>query len=237
MPPPVRAVAWRPSHRIVSSRFPPVGVFDAIADPQDMDALFELEGMTNPRLRQELGEISLVPPARRIAGPGTTPVMAAFTHPNRDGSRFADGRYGVYYAARERDTAIAETVHHRARFLAYTREPACVLELRCYLADIAGDFHDIRGGWPDLHDPASYAASQRAAAALREAGSDGIVYDSVRRSGGQCIAVFHPDRVAPARQGPHLHYHWDGSAIVRVTVAAEVIDVGAWPAAGRPGPR
>ena len=61
--PPLRRVAWRPSHRIIATRHPPVGVFDGIADPSDLDALFALEGMTNPRLRQELGEISLVPPA------------------------------------------------------------------------------------------------------------------------------------------------------------------------------
>lgn len=220
---PVHPVAWRPSHRIVSSRFPPVGVFDAIADPQDMQALFELEGMTNPRLREALGQIHSIAPGRRIAGPGTTPIMAAFAHPNPEGSRFADGQQGVYYAARERDTAIAETVHHRQRFLAHTREPACVLEMRSYLADIAGPFHDIRGGWPALHDPDSYAASQRAAHALRRAGSNGLAYDSVRRPGGQCIAAFHPDLVAPVRQGPHLLYHWNGSAITHVTVGVESV--------------
>ena len=130
-------IAWRPSYRIVPSRFPPVGLFDRIASPADLDALFELEGMTNPRLRQEIGDLSMVPPGRRITGPGTTPVMAAFLHANPSGSRFSDGRWGVYYAARERDTAIAETIHHRQAFLRYTREPACVLQMRCYLADVA----------------------------------------------------------------------------------------------------
>src|SRR5690606_22607554 len=97
-------IHWQPSWRIVPSRFPPVGLFDRIASPDDLDALFELEGMTNPRLRQELGELSLVPAERRISGPGTTPIMAAFTHPSPDGSRFSDGSWGVYYAARERET-------------------------------------------------------------------------------------------------------------------------------------
>ena len=218
-------IAWRPSYRIVSSRFPPVGLFDRIASPADLDALFELEGLTNPRLRQELGELSLVPAARRVSGPGTTPVMAAFTHRNPGGSRFSDGSWGVYYAARERDTAIAETIHHREAFLRSTHEPACVLQMRCYLADVRGRFHDIRGGWAGLHDPASYAASQASARRWREAGSDGVVYDSVRRRGGQCVAVFHPDLVSPVRQGPHLHYHWDGSRIAPFTVFDEVAPV------------
>ena len=215
-------VAWRPSYRIVPSRFPPVGLFDRIASPDDLDALFEIEGMTNPRLRQELGDLSMVPRERRISGPGTTPVMAAFLHANPQGSRFSDGSWGVYYAARERDTAIAETIHHRQAFLRHTGEPACVLQMRCYLADVSGRLHDIRGGWPELHDPDSYAASQAAARVLRDGGGDGIVYDSVRRPGGQCVGVFYPDLVSPARQGPHLHYHWDGARISHYTVVEEV---------------
>lgn len=219
---PRSAVSWRPSYRIVSSRFPPVGLFDRIATPDDLDAVFELEALTNPRLRQEWGELSLVPPERRISGPGTTPVMAAFTHPNPAGSRFSDGSHGVYYAARERDTAIAETIHHRQLFLRATDEPATVLQMRCYLADVAGSLHDIRGGWPELHDPDSYAASQATAAKLHRGGSDGLVYDSVRRRGGECVAVFYPDLISPARQGQHLLYHWDGKQVSHFTVVEEV---------------
>ncbi len=36
-------------------------------------------------------------------------VMAPFTHLNPKGSRFSDGSYGVYYAAKRLSTAIAET--------------------------------------------------------------------------------------------------------------------------------
>lgn len=221
--PPCSRIAWRPSYRIVASRFPPTGIFDAIADPADLDAIHELEGMTNPRLRQELGEIRLVPASRRITGPGTTPIMAAFTHPNPEGSRFSDGTWGVYYAARDRDTAIAETVHHRQVFLARTHEPPTTLEMRCYLARISGAFHDVRGGWPRIHDADSYAASQALARRLRSSGSDGVVYDSVRRTDGQCVAVLHPDRIAPVTQGPHLLYYWDGRRITHVVVASETL--------------
>lgn len=222
-PPRRTRIHWRPSWRIVPSRFPPVGLFDRIASPDDLDGLFELEGLTNPRLRQELGELSLVPPERRISGPGTTPIMAAFTHPAPDGSRFSDGSWGVYYAARDRETSIAETVHHRGNFLRATREPPTVLQMRCYLADVKGSFHDIRRGWPELHDADSYAASQAAARQWHRDGADGIVYNSVRRQGGQCVAVFYPDLIAPTVQGPHLQYHWDGERISHYTVVNEVV--------------
>lgn len=219
----VHRLEWRPAYRIVSSRFPPVGLFDDISEPGDLEALYEIEGLTNPRLREEMGTISLVPPLRRISGPGTTPIMAAFTHPNPEGSRFSPGGYGVYYAALDRETAIRETAHHRNRFLARTREPRCQIEMRCYLGDLAGQLHDIRGGWPELHDPDSYVASQRAAVEWRAAGSDGLVFDSVRHAGGQCAAVFYPDLLAPVRQGPHLTYYWDGTRIDQVVVAEQTI--------------
>ena len=43
------------------SRFPPVGVYDRIADPAILDALFAIEALTNPRLREEAGALKLVP--------------------------------------------------------------------------------------------------------------------------------------------------------------------------------
>ena len=227
MLPDTSQVTWQPSYRIISSRFPPVGVFDLIANERDFDALYELEGWTNPRLRQEtFGDISQVPRGRRIFGPGTTPIMAAFTHLNPRGSRFSDGTYGVYYAAREQKTAIVETVYHREQFLRISSAPPTVLEMRCYLADIDARFHDLRGGWDQAHDPRSYASSQRLAQQLRiDDKSDGIVYDSVRHEGGECLAVFYPDRVAPVRQGPHFLYHWDGERMTHAVVANEIIDL------------
>jgi hypothetical protein len=218
--PPLRRVRWTQAYRIVPSRFPPVGVFDRIADPADMDAVFAIESLTNPRLREEMGALRMVPPQRRISGPGTTPVMAAFTHLNPEGSRFSDGSWGVFYAARGVATAIEETVYHRQRFLAATAEPPTDIQMRCYRMTIQGRLHDIRGGWPAEHAPDSYALSVALARTLREGGSNGIVYDSVRHPGGQCAAVFYPDLVSPCVQVQHLIYRWDGaqvSAVLQVT--------------------
>ncbi len=209
-------IAWRPSYRLVPSRFPPVGLFDRVARAEDLDYVLAAEQLTNDRLRDEVGELQLVPPAERISGPGTTPIMAAFTHVNREGSRFADGTYGVYYAARDMDTAIAESAWHRARFLARTNEAAGEIDMRTYVADIRGEFVDLRGYGrrkPDLMHPGDYAASQAYARARRQEGANGIVYDSVRHPGGICVGVFRPKRVAPCRQGPHICFLWDGTSI------------------------
>lgn len=220
--PPIKRIRWSHAYRIVPSRFPPVGVFDRIADPADMDAVFAIEAMTNPRLREEVGQIALVPRTRRISGPGSTPVMAAFTHLNPEGSRFSDGSWGVFYAAHSIATAVEETVYHRERFLAATAEPACEIQMRCYRTGINGRLHDLRGGWPDIHDPASYAASVPLARRLREQGSNGIVYDSARHAGGECAALFYPDQLAPCVQASHLVYRWDGEHIATVLEVSEL---------------
>lgn len=211
--PPQRLVRWAEAWRIVPSRFPPRGVFDRVAAPEDLEALFAIEALTNARLRQELGQLDLVPRERRISGPGTQPVMAAFTHLNPDGSRFSDGTYGVFYAAHSLDTAVAETMHHRAKFMAATREPAMKLEMRCYRTAIDGRLHDLRKGWAAMLQPDDYGPPQALARELRAAGSDGVVYPSVRHAGGECVGVFHPDRVKPCVQAQHLIYSWDGQRI------------------------
>ncbi|SDD83946.1 RES family NAD+ phosphorylase [Aquimonas voraii] len=212
--PPLAAVVWRPSHRIVPSIFPPRGLFDAVADPADLDAVFALEALTNDRLREQLGHLRRIPPERRVSGPGTTPVMSAFTHVHPDGGRFSTAKFGAYYAARELPTAIAETVYHRERFLRASKEPPIDLQMRSYQGNIRADLHDVRGGdWPRLHDPYSYAISQAFATRLRDKGSEGIVFDSVRKPGGQCVALFYPDLIGPVKQGPHLLYRWDGARI------------------------
>lgn len=213
---PVHPLRWLPCHRLIASRFPTVGLYDDIADPDDLDVVFAIEALTNPRMRQELGTLSLVPPADRVTGPGASLVMAAFTHLNPEGSRFSDGSYGVYYAAASLGTAIAEVGHHRARFLARTREPEIDLDLRWIQADLEHPLHDVRASaLPDgtgaaVHDPSDYGGSQHLGRALRDAGSAGVTYDSVRDPGGQCVAVFVPRVLARARPAGHVGLHWDG---------------------------
>lgn len=212
----ISRVTWEPSYRLVPSRFPPIPLFDRVADPSDLEAVIAIEDLTNNRRRDEIGEIRLVAPEDRISGPGTSPIMAAFTHVNPEGGRFTDGTYGAYYAARDLATAVRESAHHRAIFLARTNEAPGEIDMRCYLAILDADLVDIRGlrkKRPGLYDPASYARSQPFARALRARGATGIVWDSVRRPGGECAAAFKPRALQPATQGPHLSFVWDGERI------------------------
>lgn len=215
--PPLCRISWPRTYRIIASRYPPIDLFERLADPADWDVLIAIEELTDPRLRQQVGEISLVPVHRRITGPGASYVMAAFSHLNRAGSRFSDGSYGVYYAAQTLKGAIAETVYHMGRIYAAGGDPPHRTDFRVLVGSIDQTFHDARGApeWRYVHHPDNYQPSQHLAGRLRKAGSNGIAYDSVRLSGGENIAAFWPDVVGKPKEANHLQYDWDGQRIVR----------------------
>lgn len=217
---PVHPPAFPRGFRIVPSRFPPVGVFDELVDPEEVDALYEIETLTNDRLSEDLGLIHLVAPEDRLAGPGATPIMAAFTHPNPGGSRFSDGSFGVYYCGDSEEVAIRESVHHRERFLRLTGESPCRIEMRLYTGEIQRDLHDgLEGRLPDdVLNPEDYTVSQQWGAELREIGSYGLMYPSVRHPGGLCAALFRPPAISPVRQARHYEYRFDGAHITDVVV-------------------
>jgi hypothetical protein len=212
-------VRWQPCFRVIPSRYPTIHLFERIADPADWDALYWIESLTNPRLRDEVGDIELVPREERAFGPGGSVIMAPFTHLDPAGSRFADGTFGAFYAAATLATSISETRFHREVFMRATRQPPIELDMRSYLADVASVFHDIRGQrsrMADIYDPDSYISSQLLGRDLHRRGSNGIAYDSVRHAGGECLAIYRPNLIQNLRQGVHLRYAWDGGRISQV---------------------
>jgi hypothetical protein len=213
--PPLTRVDWPKTYRAIPSRYPPIDLFERVASADEWDELYELEGMTNPRLRDEVGDISLVPDEDRVYGPNASWVMGAFTHiSDRKPSRFSDGSYGVYYAANTELTAIKETAHHLGNTYADTHaEAGETVRMRMLVGKVNELFRDIRGAaFPELHDPQDYSAPQAFGRTVRSNGENGVVYDSVRDPGhGECLAAFRPKAVAIPVQGGHYEYHWDGS--------------------------
>jgi hypothetical protein len=215
----VRRVRWKAACRIVPTRYPSIYLYDRVAAPEDFDALYALEALTNERLRDETGEIALVPPKDRVFGPGSGPIMASFTHLNPDGSRFSDGRFGVFYAASDRKTAVEETCHHHAAFLRATRQAAAHFPMRLYHVRIDAELHDLRGGgaaFAAVMAPDSYVASRALAAELRAAGSAGVAYGSVRHPPGQCVGLFTPRGARDCLHAAYLLYAWDGARFTDV---------------------
>jgi hypothetical protein len=229
--PPRANVHWPKSHRIIRAIYPPVWLFEDIADPADWELIASAEAKTNPRVRDQIGDLSLVPAARRLSGPSASLAMAAFTHVSRERpSRFSDGAYGVWYCGDRFEVALMETAHQFERFMRSTNEPPADAQFRELTAAIAGSLHNLRdGAFSAYLDPNDWQAGQSFAAALRSGGSDGIVYPSVRWPSGQAAALFWPDLIRlPIVQARTLQYHWDGSRMTRYFVIGETD----WYAAG-----
>ena len=232
----ISRVRWTGARRIFRSLFPPIDLFEDIADPEDWPLLIAAEQKTNPRLMETLGALDLVPAKRRIGGPGASYVMAPFTHVSTDRpSRFSDGTYGVLYLAARFETALFETMHHHACFMMRTNEaPGWTSEFHELLINLDATLHNLRDGVArSALDPDNYVHSQTLAKALRATGSNGLVYPSCRHPGGQCAGLFYPDVAEKPIQGRHLDYHWDGARVdlYRETGNRRVFRVD-WTAAG-----
>lgn len=205
-------------YRLIPSQFPPIHLFEDVANPEEFEALFALQMLTNPRIQDEAGMLDLVPPEQRLYGvPGCGYVMAAFTHINPNGSRFSNGDYGIYYAADSLATAIAETRYHKELFLSYTNEPAQELTMRSLVADFSAELIDLTpmDKSNPIYSPTDYQLSQQLGALVKEQHENGVYYHSVRTQ-GQNYALFKPNIVHQCKQSVHYSYFWDGKKIATV---------------------
>ena len=206
--------------RLIPSRYPSVGILDAVARPDDLALMLELEGWTNDRVSAELGILSRVPVSEWVFGrPMASVIMAAFCHPRPTGSRFNGPERGAWYAGLTLETAHQEAIFHRTEELGEIGVYETSAQVRLYRADFQAEFHDVRGD-QRYHSPDSYADSQELAARLLDAGANGVLYRSVRHPGGECVACFRPKLVLNVRMGPHFEYRWKGErapAIARLT--------------------
>ena len=213
------AAAPQPSHRLIPSQFPPIGLFDTVATASDLEAVMDLAGWTNDRLVAE--RIRRLPEHEWVFGRANASiVMAAFLHVAPAGMRFNGPELGAWYGAAEIKTAIAEVGHHLRREAVARKAPAMQRTYRAYSASLAGAYLDIRGlqtERPELYAPDSYAASQPFGEAVRASGGDGVLYGSVRFAGGVNVAAYRPTKVLDVTQTDHFE--------ISVSAAARRIDV------------
>ncbi len=214
--PPVSLVRQLDTWRLVPSRHLPRGdsVLVAIADDDEhLKAIFELDAATNDRLlagQQRMPGIGLEELVHAV--PHAAVINAAFCHPHPLGARFSGPDRGAWYAALDLETSQAEVGFHHSVQLAEIDRFEDSITYDAYLADFSASFHDLRRarGFKACLDPASYVASQALAEQLLEAGSLGIVYPSVRRREGTCLACFRPALVANVRRGRTYRFTWNG---------------------------
>lgn len=194
--------APQPSHRLIPSQYPPVGLFDTVATAADIEAVMDLAGWTNDRLVPE--RLHRLPQSEWVHGrPNSSIVLAAFLHVAPGGSRFNGADLGAWYASATVQTAAVEVAHHLRREAVARHIPEARRVYRSYTARLDGQFRDVRGA-AELHRPDSYEASQAFGEAERKAGTDGIVYDSVRLQGGINAAAFRPSKILDVVQAEHF---------------------------------
>jgi hypothetical protein len=218
--PPITKVRLADTCRLVPSLYPVLGVLDTVATPEDLPFIFELESWSNDRISTELGMLHRIPPEEWVVGRRmASVVMAAFCHPSPGGGRFNEADRGAWYAGTSLDTAHAEVTHHRTAELEEIGVLETRVQMRLYHADFDTSFHDVRAKTPrnaQYLDPSSYTASQKLARDLLAAGSHGVLYRSVRRAGGECVACFRPALVRNVRPAGHFEYRWEGQPTPKI---------------------
>jgi RES domain-containing protein len=201
-------VDQRDTHRLIPAQFADGGtsILTLLTDYAEvLEGIFELDNFTNDRLLAESGLAPGIDARELVFGiPSYRIINAAFCYPAPTDSRFNSADRGAWYAAFELETSQAEIAHHRQLWLQETNwQEQDVADYVDYLADFRAEFHEIQGRkeYADCLSPSSYAASQALAVQLLQSGSAGIVYPSVRRSGGTCIVCFRPVLVTNVRKG------------------------------------
>jgi hypothetical protein len=225
-----QTLRWTPGYRIVRTIYPPVDLFEDIANPEDWDLLLSAAAKLNPRLRDVVGNLALVPVARRVSGSTASIAMGAFTHVSIDRpSRFSDGVFGIWYCGDRLEVALAETAHHFQRFMRATREPAADADFRLLTCPVAGE---MEAAPASCLAPEDWAPGQVFGRKARAAGLDGIVYPSVRYPSGNAAALFWPDCLTlPIVPPEQYRYRWDGTCMTRyLRHGATAWE--AWPIAG-----
>lgn len=223
---PVRADARCQAYRLVNSKFPPIDLFDDVADAEEFEILYQLQALTNPRLHNETGRLELIPRSEIPFGiPGCSYATAPFAHVNPAGSRFSDGSYGVLYLADSMETALAEVRHHQEQYWSNVEglnfERFVFRGLSCQFNE-AGllDATSVPMSEP-IYDADDYTHSRQFGRLVRQGGFPGLRYHSVRNPGQHCWALLTPRRVLSIIQTAHYEMIWN-AGITSVSVIAEV---------------
>lgn len=222
--PRVRLIRQNDTHRLIPAKHSDGGasVLIRIADDDaHLSDIFDLDNATNDRLLAENNLLPGIGIQELVFGlPYFRIVNAAFCHAHPLGSRFNGPDRGAWYAGFELETAQAEVAFHKSVELAEVGWLDEDITYDDYLADFSAEFHDIRGerGFAACLDPDSYRAAQGLARQLLEAGSLGIVYPSVRRRNGTCLACLRPALVMNVRKAATWRFIWKGGETPEVSV-------------------
>ena len=205
----------RDTHRLIPAQYAEGGasVLTQLTEKDDLlEDVFELDNATNDRLLGEEGLLPGIDARELVFGiPSYRIINAAFCHATVGGSRFGSTDRNAWYASFELRTSQAEVTYHKQKLLQETawNEPE-IADYADYMADFRAAFHDLRHTTEhrDCLHPTDYSASQALAAVLLAQGSAGVIYPSVRRAGGTCVACFRPVLVINVRRGHDYRFQF-----------------------------
>ncbi|WP_241832539.1 RES family NAD+ phosphorylase [Salinivibrio sp. PR6] len=210
-------------YRLIPSKYPTIDLFDDVVNPEDFEVMYQLQALTNPRIRDEVGDVSLIKPEEipYHCERGRSYAVAAFTHINRDGSRFADGSFGMLYIGDTEQTALKEVMYHQRNYwtdvngLHYDRLVFRALRFT-FDDDKVIDVRDKPMTDP-IYDLIDYSAAQALGRQVRQDDTlTGIRYNSVRNEKGSCWAMSTPQVVSDVIQCFHAEMIWNGKEISQV---------------------
>lgn len=214
---PVTVLAYPRTVRLVSTARLRASVLEALVDNErELQELAEIEGATSGRLQAEtIGFSDLSPQDLVYDVPHGHFINASFAYAKpREPNRFNGERRGAWYAALAVETCLAEITFHMTDFLQKAGDFHATVDYAEMLCSVSGEFVDLRERphHPSLAaDKASgYPAGNRLADEARHAGTNGIIYPSVRHPGGTCLAILRPAAVQSVRQGDVWRLIWNG---------------------------
>ncbi|RVU02181.1 RES domain-containing protein [Novosphingobium umbonatum] len=212
--------------RLVTTARLRVPVLLDLVDEDDLVALAEIEGATSNRLLAQNRGTAEIQAYELVYGvPHAAFINASFSYAKpREPSRFNGADRGAWYAALELETSLAEVSYHLTEALAATGIFEATVDYAELYASFAGEFVDLRShqGHGCLHPDKSigYPAGNALADVARARGLNGIIYPSVRCSGGTCIAALFPHAVQSVAQGDVYRMTWQGSPVPRIEKVA-----------------
>lgn len=201
--------------RLIPSKYSEDSVLSRVADDAEhLDLIFQLDHATNDRLLAENDRLPEVTATELVFDRQHYRIInAAFCHASPTGARFNSPNRGAWYAGFSSDTSLAEVIFHKTLALQEIGTFEDSVTYDAYSADFDDDFHDIRDDdrfshclLPDDHGPA-----QTLAETLWDSGSNGVIYPSVRHSGGTCLACFHPKKVLNVLKQQTWRLTWSGA--------------------------
>jgi hypothetical protein len=184
-----------------------------LVEPRMAGDVRALLALTDTVERHRAGDVRIITPEDDYVGDHKEYVLRPFAEPSE--SRFSDGSFGVLYAGLLFQTALHESVFWLTRFFTDSPMRAGAVATKVHLTFRAcapvADIRVASGGINSIYDGDDYTISRKCGAQLRGEKHNGLWYDSVRHTGGECLGLFVPRVVSNVRINDRIEFEWDGS--------------------------